>query len=199
MEAQNREHEDDSVKRRTALFNQYVVPHINLIYKLCIRYSYSSADVQDNYNEVLINFFKYIETYNPAKSIQTWLHIVTKRFIHELNKRNSLFSRTDDVKVADIADTLPTEMELNSDSSEVGDYQLLYSDDVVKALECIKPIYRDALLLQLAGYRLDEIVDITYANGTLQSKNIETVKSRLHLAKKQLRKLINRHGERQEA
>lgn len=40
-------------------------------------------------------------------------------------------------------------------------------------------------------------MEITYQNGTLQTKNIETVKIRLFLAKSQLRKLLTRDGKKE--
>lgn len=186
---------EESVERRTNLFNQFVVPHVNLIYKLCIRYSYSSHDVDDNYNEVLINFYKYIETYDTSRSIQTWLHIVTKRFVADMNNRNSQFKTTDDLDVDEMADTFTEDSELSCNYMGEDNYHELYNDDILKALSKLKPIYREALLLQQAGYKLMEIMDISYKNGNLKTKNIETVKSRLFLAKQQMRKLINRDGE----
>ena len=39
-------------------------------------------------------------------------------------------------------------------------------------------------------------MEITYNNGTLQTRNVETVKSRIFLAKTQLRKLLTRDGEK---
>lgn len=74
-------------------------------------------------------------------------------------------------------------------------YGRFYNDDILKALDQIKPIYREALLLQQAGYKLHEIVEISYRNGNLKTRNIETVKSRLFLAKQQMRKLVTRDGE----
>jgi DNA-directed RNA polymerase specialized sigma24 family protein len=71
-----------------------------------------------------------------------------------------------------------------------------YSDDILEALNRLKPIYREALLLQQAGYRLNEIMEISFRNGNLKTRNIETVKSRLFLAKQQMRRLIDRNGER---
>ena len=71
-----------------------------------------------------------------------------------------------------------------------------YNDDILWALDRLKPIYREALLLQQAGYKLGEIMEITYNNGTLQTRNVETVKSRIFLAKTQLRKLLTRDGEK---
>ena len=75
-------------------------------------------------------------------------------------------------------------------------YRQFYNDDVLEALDSLKPIYREALLLQQAGYKLHEIMEITFEKGSLKTKNIETVKSRLFLAKQQMRDLITRDGEK---
>jgi RNA polymerase sigma factor (sigma-70 family) len=189
--------EDESVKIRTELFKRYVLPNKNLVYKLCINYTFSPGDVEDNYNEVLINFFKYIETYDPKRSIQTWLHIVTKRFVSDMNSRHCAYNkRNDDVEVSQIAGLLIDETEVSENCMSEDNYRLHYNDDILDALDCLKPIYREALVLQQAGYKLEEIMEISYQNGNLKTKNLETVKSRLFLAKQQMRKLINRDGER---
>jgi RNA polymerase sigma factor (sigma-70 family) len=179
---------DGSVQKRTELFNRYVFPHRNLIYKLCVRYSRPASEVEDSYSEALANFFKYIETYDPSRSIQTWLHTVTKRFVCEMNRRHrALLNRSDDVDVSQMPD-LCAEKETGLDMDS-------YSDGVLEALNRLKPIYREALLLQQAGYRLNEIMEISFRNGNLKTRNIETVKRRLFLAKQQMRRLIDRNGE----
>lgn len=191
----NTDPNNESVERRTALFDKYVLPNINLIYKLCIQYSFSSNEVDDNYNEVLVNFFKYIDTYDPDRSIQTWLHIVTKRFVFDLNIRKSQYKKSDDLDVTSIPNNVADEDEVSGNVMGIENYGTHYSDDILNALQQIKPIYREALLLQQAGYKLHEIMEIAYNNGTLKTKNIDTVKSRLFLAKQQMRNLINRDGE----
>ncbi|GAB6013640.1 RNA polymerase sigma factor, partial [Viscerimonas tarda] len=172
-------HADASVERRTELFNRHVWSHRNLIYKLCIRYSYSAGDVEDNYNEVLINFFRYIETYDPSRSIQTWLHIVAKRFIADLNHRSSAFRRSEDVDVSTVAGSISEKTESGENCMGMDNYRQHYSDEVLAALDRLKPTHREALLLQQAGYRLSEIAEISHRNGNLKIKNVETVKSRL--------------------
>jgi RNA polymerase sigma factor (sigma-70 family) len=184
---------EDSLQRRTGLFNRYVLPHRNLIYSLCIRYSHSASDIEDNYSEALLNFFRYIETYDPARSIQPWLHTVTRRFVCDMNRRNSIFRRDDDVDMSQMPD-LPGETE--QEGIDANNYRLLYGDDVLEALMRLKPIYREALLLQQAGYKVSEIMEISFRNGNLKTRNVETVKSRLFLAKQQMRRLIDRNGER---
>ena len=186
---------DDSARQRTALFYKHVYPHRNLIYKLCIRYTHVSTDVEDNYNEVLVNFFKYIETYNPERSIQTWLHIVTKRFVHDMNHKRASFKRNEDFDVTDLATTYLEPDHVSGNCMGIENYQEFYNDDILNALDMLKPIYREALLLQQAGYKLEEIMEISHRNGNLKNRNIETVKSRLFLAKQQMRTLISRDGE----
>lgn len=190
--------DENNVKVRTELFNKYVLPNVNLVYKLCIRYSHSSSEVADNYNEVLINFYKYIETYNPERSIQTWLHIVTKRYVSDLNQRKNMIKRDEDVNIYSIANNYVNEEEVSCNCMDINNYKEFYNDDILEALKQLKPIYREALLLQLSGYKLNEIMEISFRNGTLKTKNIETVKSRLFLAKQQMKKLIDRNGEARE-
>ena len=38
-------------------------------------------------------------------------------------------------------------------------YREFYNDDILWALDRLKPIYREALLLQQAGYKLGEIME----------------------------------------
>ena len=75
-------------------------------------------------------------------------------------------------------------------------YREFYSDDILSALASLKPIYREALLLQQAGYKLEEIVEISYRNGNMKSRSLDTMKSRIFLAKQQMRKLITPDGEK---
>lgn len=184
-----------SAEIRTELFNRYVLPHKNLIYALCIRYTFRQEDIADNYNEVLVNFFRYIQTYKPERSIQTWLHIVTKRYVYDLNMRRRL-PVSHDMEICDLPAGIMAGEETHTNSMGMDNYREFYNDDILQALAQLKPIYREALLLQQAGYKLHEIMEITFRNGTLKARNIETVKSRLFLAKQQLRELLTRDGER---
>lgn len=76
----------------------------------------------------------------------------------------------------------------------IDNYRELYNDDILNALDQLKPQYRRALLYQQAGYRLKEIAEIEYRNGALESRNIETIKSRLFLARQTLQQLLTRDG-----
>lgn len=191
---------DDVTIRRTALFDKYVAPYTRMIYKLCINYTFDSSNIEDNYVEVLTNMYKYIETYDPTRSIHTWLHIVTKRCVYDLDKRRKkredMKNRDNDIETYSSDDTMYDFDEVSSNAMNLENYESLYSDDVLEALNKLKPQYKRALLLQQAGYKLKEIAEIEYRNGALESRNIETIKSRLFLARQTLQQLLTRDGKK---
>lgn len=189
--------DDELAKEKTELFNKHIVPHLNLIYNICIRFSFDSRAIDDNYTDVLANFFRYIRSYNPEKSVKTWIYAIAVRHIMDLNRKLK-FDVTDNVDVAtiacvELADDEPGEVFMNMDN-----YRDYYNDDILAALDSLNPIFRQALLLQMAGYSVSEITDIEYEAGNLKYRNIETIKSRIHLAKKLMRNMITRDGDAKE-
>jgi RNA polymerase sigma factor (sigma-70 family) len=184
--------------RRNELFKKYVTPFYNMIYKLCIKYSYSPQNVEENYTEVLVNFFRRIETYDPNRPIRTWLHICTKRHVFALERKRLAqdIPVCDDNGIETFSDEILYDDEIRGNVMGIDNYRELYSDEILSVLDEMKPIHRDAFLLQEAGYSLKEIVEIEHRKGTLKSKNIETVKSRLFLARQYLKKHLTRDGKR---
>ena len=184
------------IARRTELYNKYVKPFYNMIYKLSMEYSHTPENVEENYTEVLTNFYRRIETYDPSRSIRTWLHICTKRHIMALERKRQASSINYDNNIEKYGDDIFNFDHVGANLMDINNYREMYNDDILKVLDELKPIHRDALLLQEAGYSLKEIVEIEYKKGTLKSRNIETVKSRLFLARKYLKKHLTRDGER---
>lgn len=182
---------------RNSLFEKYVTPYLNMVYKLCINYTYNPASVEENYTEVLVNFYRRIETYDPSRSIHTWLHIVTKRQIAEIERKRKRHDNKDfDQDIELFEDFVLNDEEVSGNAMGVDNYREFYNDDILSVLDEMKDIHRDAFLLQEAGYSLKEIADIEYKKGTLKSRNIETVKSRLFLARQFLKKHLTRDGKR---
>lgn len=195
----DKETNPEVIARRNALFQQYVAPFFNMIYKLCIKYSYNSRNVEENYTEVLVNFYRRIETYDPNRPIRTWLHICTKRQVFALERKRqakSLPICNDNGIEGFGGEPMYDDDEVSGNVMGVENYRELYNDDILAVLDELKPIHRDALILQEAGYSLKEIVEIEYHKGTLKSRNIETVKSRLFLARQYLKKHLTRDGDR---
>lgn len=188
----------DVAARRNALFNQYIVPHKDLIYWCCIQYSDSSENVEENYTLSLTNLYRGIETYDPTRPIVPWIHCVVKRFVFNINKdrytERQLQEANRDVNIC--CDDIYDNDSVKWNMMNLDNYRELYSDEILSALDEMKPTHRDALLLQQAGYSLIEIANIEYEKGTLSSRNIDTVKSRLFLARQYMKKKITRDGKR---
>lgn len=187
--------DEESVRTRTALFHKYVYPYRNLIYHICIKQTRDKENIEDNYNEVLINFFKYVSSYDPRREIKTWLYAITVRMLADLERKNNRFTREGDVgamRMEQLPDK-PCTAEVTPEN-----YRELFSDEIVEALEQIGRNYREALLLQMGGYKLEEIMEILYQRGCLRTRNLETTKSRIFLAKKKLRERLTRDGKRKE-
>lgn len=184
--------------KRNELFKKYVTPFYNMIYKLCMKYSYNPQNVEENYTEVLVNFFRRIETYDPNRPLRTWLHICTKRHVFALERKRLAqdIPICDDAGIDAFGDDILSDDEIKGNMMGIENYRELYNDEILSVLDSMKPIHRDALLLQEAGYSLKEIVEIEHRKGTLKSKNIETVKSRLFLARQYLKKHLTRDGKR---
>jgi RNA polymerase sigma factor (sigma-70 family) len=198
QERQQRECDPEVIKRRNELFQKYVMPYKNMIYKLVMQYSWNMRNVRENYNEVLVNFYRGIETYDPSRSIKTWLHICTKRCVLELERKcaESESNQPYCDNIDTLQDNIPDSENPSGNAMNIDNYRDFYNDDILQILDMMKPIHRDALLLQQAGYSLKEIADIEYKRGTLKSHNIETVKSRLYLARQFMKKYLTRDGER---
>lgn len=195
------ETDPEVVRRRTELFNKFVAPFYNMIYKLTMNYTNNREHVEENYTEVLVNFYRRIETYDQSRSIHTWLHIVTKRQVAELERRRRKHdNKSYDVDIEDYGDNmLGEEGHVSHTCMGVDNYREMYNDDILAVLDAMRPIHRDAWLLQQAGYSLKEIAEIEHEKGTLKSKNIETVKSRLFFARQYLRNHLTRDGNKREA
>lgn len=183
----------ESIRLRTELFTKLIVPHKRLIYSICIQYTHNLNEIEDNYHEVLINFYRYIESYNPKRPLKSWIYAVAQRNMWEIIKRRRTPYMSEYFNVETLLDTL-AEGEVSCNCMNLDNYRQYYNDDILSAIDALPEIHKEALLLQQAGYSLDEIVEISYQNGNLKSKSADTIKSRIFLAKKQLRKTLTMDG-----
>lgn len=185
------------IARRTQLFNKHILPFANMIFKLCKRYSCRPDNVEENYLDVMVNFYRRIETYDDSRPIKAWIHTCVKRQVWASERQRKIHNNKDyDNDIEDYADALFADDHVSCNALGVDNWRELYNPDIVEVLEELKPRHRDALILQEAGYSLREIAEIEFIKGTLKSPNIETIKSRLRLARQYLKSNITRDGQR---
>ncbi len=80
----------------------------------------------------------------------------------------------------------------NYDESE--DYEKIYGDGIVRTLRSMPQIYRQAFMMQHHGMSLKEIAKALKESGDLKSGNINTVKTRIHVARKIFKESIDTEG-----
>ena len=139
---------DSEVLERQMLFKNYITPYYRMIYKLCKQYSDKQDDVEDNFVGALTNIYKYIKTYNTDKPLITWIHIVTKRYVHNVDnqrqKHINMWNRDNDVDTFSNEDGLSNEEEKQEMSMD--NYEELYNDNILWALHKLKTPYRRAIV-----------------------------------------------------
>lgn len=188
--------EDDDARRpkldkNRELFDKYIMPNYDFIMKLCERYTEFKQDVDENFNDVLLNLFVYINTYDSNRDLRTWIHIVTKRHVFGINKQRQKYGNS--FQCIDSIEGFTVELDdadFENDSSVNGEY----SDEVSTVLELMPKIHRKAFEMQLAGYSLKEIAKILNESGELDSNNINTVKTRIFNARKFVKRHIDKDG-----
>lgn len=185
------------IARRTALFNQYILPFHNMIFKLCRQYSWNSDYVEENFSEVMVNFYRRIETYDTSRPIRAWIHTCVKHQVWACEKQRQIHNNKDyDNDIEDYKGELLANESVSGNMLGIDNWREHYNPDIVAILDELKPRHRDALILQEAGYSLKEIAEIEFAKGSLKTPNIETIKSRLRLARQYLKSNITRDGQR---
>ena len=174
-------------QKKRELFDKYVMPNYDFIKKLCVRYTSSKQDVDENFNEVLLNLYMYIDTYDEGRDLKNWLHIVTKRYVFDVNKKRMKYGNS----LQDIETVYGSGADCDDRPCECLDG---YRDGLHVALDMMPKIHRKAFEMQMSGYSLKEIAKILNESGELESRNINTVKTRVFNARKFLREHIDREG-----
>ena len=182
------------------LFQKYVMPYQRMNKSLCRKYTLIPNYADENYADVLCNLYQYIKTYDPSKDIRTWLHICTKRRVVCLDtRRKKQDARNDDKDIELFSNEFLDESDENYKHIDEYNYRDYMTDDILWALDKLKPKYRNSFVLQLVGYKLSEIAMIEFERGNLKIPNTETIKSRLFIARQFLMKYLDRDGNKRKA
>ncbi len=185
------------------LFEQYVAPRFDSIHSLVFRYINKKSDTDEYYNLVLTELYKYIHTYKPEKSIDTWLHIVVKRTVYNRNKKDyeyeqqkdGVFNGNFDFDGENVTD----DSLLVCSQAVIDNGKLLdnLSDEMMRAFSDIPASYLSAFLLYYQGYKAEEIVRIEYKRGYIDNTEPSakfTIFNRIYEAKRALQKKLKEYG-----
>lgn len=149
------------------LFNRYIYPELDFIGRLCRKYCTCKSDFPDLYNELLTSLFLYVHTYDASKPIRPWLYVIVRREMHRL-QRKSVCRPVDFVDL----EQAPYSYIPSRDNGN-------RHEDVYAAVNKLKPVYRDIVLLRLEGYKVNEIATIMYAQGCISANSRHIINARL--------------------
>lgn len=181
---------DNNTEIKTALFYKYILPNQDLVVKICNRYSIPRWEAEDDISEALINLYKYIQTYDTARAIRTWIYAVTIRLVYEQNQKRMKYPIDYHYDMNEIAGNFSFWDVTSEKSMSIDNYRSFYNDHILHALDQLSENNKLVLLYQIIGFTHKEIMEITYNNGTLKKPNLATVRSRKNLAHKQLQTLL---------
>ncbi len=153
-----------------ALFQRYRLPLYVYIFEL-VRDEQTSLDLVQ---ETFINVFRHLDTLREDSKFGSWLFgIAHQKCIQQWRRRDRKTELREDFELPD-SDEAPADLLIREEQEA----------EFLKSLEQLPVAQRSAILLHyVEDFSLEEIARIT---GT----NTGTVKSRLHYAKKALRKLL---------
>lgn len=181
-------------EQREQKFNELIGPHHEFIRKLVAYYSDHSQNVDENFNTVLFDFYRYIHTYNGGRPLKTWIHSVVKNNVWTINKERA----KEAARIAD-AEFNPVEKSKKPDNFIDLENGLLsmadkLSDEVYNALLSLPPLLLSVFVLQIQGYSIDEITNIEYSRGHISRRSSDIIKNRIFFARKKLREKLISHG-----
>lgn len=169
---------------KSELFNKYILPETKFVYRLCFKYSKTKDECKEYFSEAMFRLVNSADTYNPQLHIRPWLYTITRRLINELQAKKEKLRTSDFINIEALQIHPIEEVEVvSSNCMGVNNYQQYYSDDILDALNTINPVSCKAILLQQAGYTLNEIVNELYSSKLIKNPNIDTVKGYLHRGK----------------
>lgn len=152
------------------LFEGTVADHDAMIRRICLGYAHTSQDIEDLYQDVLVNIWRGLPSFRSDSSMRTWVYrIALNTCVSTLRIRTKQPPQTSLDEVIFVAD------------------QSQEKKEAVKELyECIAtlgPIDKAIVMMWLDEYSYDEIADTI----GLKRNNVAT---RLHRAKERLREKI---------
>ena len=151
-------------------FEQMVKENKETIYTVCYMFSKDTDEVNDLFQEVLVNLWRNIDSFEHRSNVRTWIYRVALNTCISINRKKRIKA------------SVPLNMDINlfedqdKDSLQVG---LLH-----KRISKLKPFDRAIVLLWLENLPYEEIAQIV----GISTKNVSV---RLFRIKEQLKKMSN--------
>lgn len=158
------------MKKNETEFAQMVRAHKETIYTVCYMFSNDSDEVNDLFQEVLINLWSGIEQFRGESKVDTWIYRVSLNTCISWERKKKLRA------------TVPLTMDINlfeDKDEDTRQIQMLY-----KRIHQLKPFDRAIVLLWLENMSYEEIAAVV-------GITVKNVSVRLYRIKEQLKQMSN--------
>ena len=168
---QNDSKTDETMNALERLFAQTVAEHKSTIYTVCYMFSQDADEVNDLFQEVLVNLWKGFEGFEHRSDIKTWIYRVALNTCISIDRKKK--RRSSEVR-------LTMDINLFKDSDE----DTKQVDMLHKRISKLQPFDRAIVLLWLENLSYEEIGQIV----GITTKNVSV---RLFRIREQLKQMSN--------
>lgn len=162
---------DDKNKSFRYTFTQAISQHDAMIKRICFGYAKAAEDLEDLYQDVLVNLWQSMPRFRGDASMKTWVYrIALNTCVSNLRTRSKAIKGAPVTDIVDVVDESEQE-----------------SADIKELHECIAtlgPIDKAIVMLWLDEYSYEEIASMV----GLKRNNVAT---RLHRAKEKLKTIYS--------
>jgi RNA polymerase sigma-70 factor, ECF subfamily len=159
-------------------FGQLFQPYTFTLRAFALKLTRDKVDADDLYQDTLCKAIRYQHQYQPKTNLQAWLMTIMRNtFINEWRRRRRYLQ----VQQQAIPGVTVAASGVENNNGE----QSLIMQELTQAIDLLEEGQRQPFLLAYQGYKYEEI-------ATEMDLPVGTVKSRIHQARKALKKKLRR-------
>ncbi|RMH14974.1 MAG: RNA polymerase sigma factor [Gammaproteobacteria bacterium] len=170
----------------TRRFERLLEPHLDGLYRLAYRFTGHQHDAEDLLQDLVVKLYQNPKGLLEANEPRPWLaRSLRNLYIDTLRKEN----RSPQGYLHEAGEEVLLQVEDQGSRPDTDLEQHQMQSDLSRALEALKSDYRELVILHdVEGYTLIELVEVL-------EQPLGTLKSRLHRARQQLRKILSKKME----
>lgn len=171
----------NSKKMIKSEFNTLVTRENESLKMYALRFTHNSEDANDLVQDTMLKAITYFDKFKDGTNLKGWLYTIMKNtFINNyrrVTKANSIVTQTEEI----------TSSNLYYSSTKNKGEDIFVMDDIREALSVLHEDYYKPFSMYFEGYKYHEIAE------SLEIP-IGTVKTRIHVARKYLKKSLKSYG-----
>ncbi|HMP26243.1 MAG TPA: sigma-70 family RNA polymerase sigma factor [Saprospiraceae bacterium] len=181
--------QDNNTTQYERVFEEEFLPHIDALYTFAYHLTYNEDDANDLVQDTYMKAYRFIDKYQSGTNAKAWLFKILKNaFINQYRRKSKQPTQVD---YEDITSYQEGEDDTNyagyADLREEM-FQSMMGDEVTNAINALPVKFRVAILLcDIEGFTYEEISKIL-------DIPVNTVRTRLHRARKQLKDTLNEYA-----